>query len=76
MPTRGRQGPAGQVRGERFACGARLWPPGRVWRAIWGGRFLGSDANRVERSRRALFGGVLASFFFAREAFFVLANVN
>mgnify|MGYP007125872636 CR=1 FL=1 len=30
----------------------------------------------IERSRRALFGGVLASFFFAREAFFVLANVN
>ena len=29
----------------------------------------------IERSRRALFG-VLASFFFAREAFFVLANVN
>ena len=39
MPTRGRQGPAGQARGEHFACGARLWPPGRVWRAIFGSIF-------------------------------------
>ena len=62
MPTRGRQGPAGQVRGERFACGARLWPPGREGlEGDFGVDFW--EVMPIERSRRALFGGVLASFF-------------
>ena len=35
-----------------------------------------SEIVPIDRSRRALFGGVRASFFFAREAFFRGGNVN
>ncbi len=74
MPTRGRQGPAGQVRGERFRLRRASLATREGLEGDFGVDFW--EVMPIERSRRALFGGVLASFFFAREAFFVLANVN
>ena len=65
----GGAGPRRALRLRRASLATREGLEGDFWVDFW-------EVMPIERSRRALFGGVLASFFFAREAFFVLANVN
>ena len=65
----GGAGPRRALRLRRASLATREGLEGDFWVDFW-------EVVPIERSRRALFGGVLASFFFAREAFFVLANVN
>ena len=65
----GGAGPRRALRLRRASLATREGLEGDFWVDFW-------EVVPIERSRRALFGGVLASFFFAREAFLVVGNVN